>query len=852
MEWGHAERKRSSCLHKEVGDIFQGTPESDLDLLTAAKRGSLAYFFTRFQASILLFPVLLWYFPESALGTGYLNYPGLAENDGICPQSENPEELLKNAQNEVHFKIWYQKLLAALQFCAGKTLNNEFSKEGKLIRILEDIAKEVKAASDAKRKEVLKVELNRLSQFFQEVKFCRLPLNPALVVLGIEEDSCSYFTSNAFPLKISFINANAPSGNINVIFKIGDDLRQDMLVLQIIRVMDSIWLQEGLDMQMITYRCLSTGKGQGLVQMVPDATTLAKIHRESGLIGPLKENTIKKWFRHHHPLESSYQEAIRNFFYSCAGWCVVTFILGVCDRHSDNIMLTSAGHMFHIDFGRFLGHAQTFGSIRRDRAPFIFTSEMEYFITEGGKNPQRFQEFVELCCRAYNIVRKHSQLLLNLLEMMLHAGLPELNSIQDLKYVYDNLRPQDSDLQATSYFTREITISHSKLHRDRAFKNRLEDLATYYAQLNHELDARAFCKHVKIKESLECFPVKLNNLIHTLVQMSMAASAKPPAPETDAQEWMMLDAEKSITRATILGFNKKSDPLYLVQVVQTCNVVTFVEKSFDQFSKLHSDLQKQFPSHALPESYMSSSQHSADAPIHTWLLPSRLMLSDLEKNQHYLLKIAVLLALLLPHVLQYLLSTMDTDRESFEISAVAPAMYKPVVFIPDNELVLSFFLNWSKKTLAEDSSPVTLGTVCPLGALRSDMQTRQVDEDGEGIGQHQMHKIYMEIEISNTDRGPLRLYHSKGQSRLEACYTDTTRFLKDPYEVSRRKTRTAPKSSDPTYNEIVVYDNVTELKGRVLKLIVKSKGMFVGAVNIQLSSVQLNEEKWYPLGNSAI
>lgn len=36
--------------------------------------------------------------------------------------------------------------------------------------------------------EVLKVELNRLSQFFQEVKFCRLPLNPALVVLGIEED----------------------------------------------------------------------------------------------------------------------------------------------------------------------------------------------------------------------------------------------------------------------------------------------------------------------------------------------------------------------------------------------------------------------------------------------------------------------------------------------------------------------------------------------------------------------------------------------------------------------------------------------------------------------------------------
>uniref|UniRef100_A0A8C9MVX2 Phosphatidylinositol-4-phosphate 3-kinase catalytic subunit type 2 gamma n=1 Tax=Serinus canaria TaxID=9135 RepID=A0A8C9MVX2_SERCA len=654
--------------------------------------------------------------------------------------------LLKNAQNEVHFRMWYKKLLAALQFCAGQTLNNEFSKEEKLIRILEDIATKVKAASDPKRKEVLKVELSRLQQFFQEVKLCRLPLNPALVVQGIEADSCSYFTSNAFPLKISFINAKASSGNINVIFKvcssssprafwkktefhvqfsqIGDDLRQDMLVLQIIHLMDSIWLQEGLDMQMIIYRCLSTGRGQGLVQMVPDATTLAKIHRESGLIGPLKENTIKKWFHHHHPLESSYQEAIRNFFYSCAGWCVVTFILGVCDRHSDNIMLTTAGHMFHIDFGRFLGHAQMFGSIKRDRAPFIFTSEMEYFITEGGKNPQRFQEFVELCCRAYNIVRKHSQLLLNLLEMMLHAGLPELSSIQDLKYVYDNLRPQDSDLQATSYFTR------------------------------------------KIKESLECFPVKLNNLIHTLVQMSVGSSAKPPAPESVPQEWMVLDTEGSIARATILGFSRKPDPVYLIQVVQTCNVVTFVEKSFHQFSKLHSHLQKQFPSHALPEF------------PHSWHLP----FTDLEHKR-----------------------------------------------VKDLNLYLKQLLSGSRKL-----ANVSISRISFIAGEKPGVQL---------VISHENTCLTIMLKHMRN----LHLPDGSAPSAHAEFY-----LLPDPGEVSRRKTRTAPKGSDPTYNELIVYDRVPELQGRVLKLVVKSKGTFVGAVNIQLSSVQLNEEKWYPLGNSVI
>ena len=149
---------------------------------------------------------------------------------------------------------------------------------------------------------------------------------------------------------------------------------------------------------------------------------------------------------------------VDNFVCSCAGYCVLSYVMGIGDRHADNIMLKKDGHLFHIDFGHYLGNFKTKLGFKRERTPFVFTREMAYVMHGSGsreKSPA-YIKFVDLCAKAFNVLRKNARVLIVLFQLMIPAGIPELSSDDDIGYLRDKLALDLDDAAAAKQIKKEI------------------------------------------------------------------------------------------------------------------------------------------------------------------------------------------------------------------------------------------------------------------------------------------------------------------------------------------------------------------------------------------------------------
>jgi phosphatidylinositol 4-kinase B len=222
--------------------------------------------------------------------------------------------------------------------------------------------------------------------------------------------------------KKSRIAASSPEGSapgwdlVGVIVKSNDDLRQESFVMQLIELCQEAFEMAGLELWVNPYRILATGRTTGVIEMVRNAMSFDALKKRPGYgKGGLREHLHRMTEFTADPGDA-FKSAQQNFVRSLAAYSLLSYLFQFKDRHNGNLLLDTAGHVIHIDFGFVFGVAPGGSFSLEMSTPFKLTEEM--LDVMGGLKSPLFSEFVTLFCCGFLALQPHAGTFLTIVEIM--------------------------------------------------------------------------------------------------------------------------------------------------------------------------------------------------------------------------------------------------------------------------------------------------------------------------------------------------------------------------------------------------------------------------------------------------
>lgn len=284
-----------------------------------------------------------------------------------------------------------------------------------------------------------------------------MPLNPKITIKEVNLNKLKIKQSATKPI---IIPCTTTDGKMYNVMHKNEDVRKDQIIMNIIQLVELIIKkEEGLDLNTVKYNVLPTGKTTGLIEIVEDADTVYYIQEKIGssiLNYIMEENDNVPVGKIKH-----------QFVKSVATYCVITYLLGIGDRHLDNIMITKDGRLFHVDFGYILGMDPVFNNPGIRITPDIVNAI-------GGLSSKYYVEFTELATKIYNCLRRNIDIFIHMLLLLPNISDLNLTETEIRRQIICRFKPGENSVDAKMHLVKQLEQYN--------YTDKIKDWCHYYSK----------------------------------------------------------------------------------------------------------------------------------------------------------------------------------------------------------------------------------------------------------------------------------------------------------------------------------------------------------------------------------
>eukprot|EP01129_Flabellula_baltica_P006048 TRINITY_DN2231_c0_g1_i3.p1 TRINITY_DN2231_c0_g1~~TRINITY_DN2231_c0_g1_i3.p1 ORF type:complete len:903 (-),score=176.24 TRINITY_DN2231_c0_g1_i3:103-2811(-) len=226
------------------------------------------------------------------------------------------------------------------------------------------------------------------------------PLNRDNTIVSAEV--LTIFSSKAKPILLSV--QEDKGDETSMIFKKGGDTRKDMLIQVVFKIFNSLWEKSPFNKEdrpyIYRYEIVPLAGKYSCVEFIPGCDSASTY----------------RWKK----LQFMRRNDFNKFLTTAAGSYIASWIMGIRDRHQDNMLIRDDIVFFNIDFEHIFNQKTKFNDAPR----FAIHSEMRSQLVKLGE----WERFKTICAEGFTVIQNHSSMIIHICSLLFDPVYKDVNS----------------------------------------------------------------------------------------------------------------------------------------------------------------------------------------------------------------------------------------------------------------------------------------------------------------------------------------------------------------------------------------------------------------------------------------